>query len=92
MKEARVIKYQSGYPGLSKKLFTENPQVYRVALIYIRLDELQERGAKILKVGKPNFGGTQITFVPVESVEEYRSELERIILDGKEIGAELVEV
>ncbi|MEZ3435714.1 MAG: hypothetical protein K1W34_14065 [Lachnospiraceae bacterium] len=92
MKEARVIKYQSGYPRLNKKLFTEKTQVYKVALIYIRLDELQERGAKVLKIGKPNFGGTQITFAPVESAEEYQSELKKIISDGKEIGVEFEKV
>ena len=88
MKEARVIRYQSGYPGLNKKFFSESPQAYKVALIHIRLDELQERCAKVVKIGKPNFSGTQITFAPVESAEEYRSEMEKIISDGKEIGIE----
>lgn len=88
MKEARVIRYQSGYSWLNKKFFAEKPKAYKVALIYIRLEELQEKGAKVLKIGKPNSRGTQITFAPVESVEEYQSELERIISDGKEIWVE----
>lgn len=92
MSEARVIRYQSGYPWLNKKFFTEKPQVYKVALIYIRLDELQERGAKVLKIGKPNFGGTQITFAPVETVEEYQEELEKIVSDGKAIGMQFEKV
>lgn len=92
MKKARVIRYQTGYPWLNKKLFTEKPQVYKVALIHIRLGELQERCAKVLKIGKPNFGGTQITFAPVESAEEYQSEMEKIISDGKEIGIEFEKV
>lgn len=92
MKEARVIRYQAGYSWLNKKLFTDKPQVYKTALIYIRLEELQGRGAKVLKMGKPNLGRTQITFVPVESAEEYQSEMEKIISDGKEIGIEFEKV
>ena len=92
MKEARVLKYQAIYQGLNKRFFTEKPQAYKVALIHIRLEELQNRGAKMLKKGRPNSGGTQITFAPVESAKEYQSELERIVLDGKEIGMKFEQV
>lgn len=84
--EIRVIKYQVGYPGLNKKLSVENPKAYKTALIGIRLTELQERGMKILKTGRPNSGGTQITFIPLKSAEEYQAELKKIICDGKKIG------
>lgn len=84
--EIKILKYQAGYPGLNKKLYVENPRAYKIALIGIRLTELQERGMKMLKTGKPNSGGTQITFIPLKSVEGYQSELEKIICDGREIG------
>ncbi|KAI4438731.1 hypothetical protein FMM80_00045 [Schaedlerella arabinosiphila] len=83
----RILKYQAGYPGLNKKLSIEKPRAYKAAIIHIRLTELQEKGMKILKTGKPNSGGTQITFIPVESAEEYKLELKKILSDGKEIGA-----
>lgn len=82
----RILEYQATYPGLNKKISVENQKAYKIALICIRLTELQEKGMKILKTGKPNSGGTQITFIPVKSEEEYQSELEKIICDGGKIG------
>lgn len=90
--QVRILKYQAGYPGLNKKLYTGNPKAYQVALIHIRLEELQGRGMKILKASKPNSDGTQITFVPLESAEEYKEELERILQNGKEIGVKFEKI
>lgn len=46
----------------------------------------------MLKTGKPNFGGTQVTFVPVETVEEYQEELKKIVSDGEAIGMKFEKV
>lgn len=46
----------------------------------------------MLKTGRPNSGGTQITFIPLKSAEEYQSELEKIICDGGKIGVKFEKV
>ena len=86
MGDTVVLKYQINFPALTKKFYQEKQKIYGAAIIYIRLDELQEHGAKIIKIGKPTFGGTNITFVPVKTAEEYQEELKAIMRDGEEIG------
>ena len=58
MSETRIIRYQLSFPALNKKLYEKFEKEYNVAVIQIRLDELQEKGAKLTKIGKPTFGGT----------------------------------
>nr|WP_302142400.1 hypothetical protein [uncultured Schaedlerella sp.] len=78
--EVKILKYKANYSGLSKKLSSESPKLYNAVLMYIRLMELKGRGMKMLKKGKPHSKGTKITFIPVESEEEYSSEIEKIFL------------
>ena len=41
-----IMKYQTMFPGMTKKLFDEKERFYQIAVISIRLDELQTKGAK----------------------------------------------
>ena len=81
-----VEKYQVSFPALTKKRYENNRKLHDIAVIYIRLDELQEHGSKMIKIGKPTFGGTNITFAPVKTAEEYQEELKAIIRYGKALG------
>lgn len=86
MKDVRVCKYQMGFPALNKKLKEERKEVYDKLVIHIRLDELQGRGSRIVKIGKPTYDGTKITFRPVENRADYDDEMRKIIRDGEALG------
>ena len=87
MKGDVIVKsYQMSFPPLTKKRYENNRKLHDIAVIYIRLDELQEHGAKMIKTGKPTFGGTEIAFAPVKTAEEYQRELKAIIRDGEALG------
>ena len=74
-----IMKYQTMFPGMTKKLFDEKERFYQIAVISIRLDVLQ-------KMGKPTKSGTRMTFAPVRSAGEYEAEMQRILEDGKKLG------
>lgn len=57
-----IMKYQTMFPGMTKKLFDEKERFYQIAVISIRLDELQTKGAVLQKMGKPTKSGTRMTF------------------------------
>ena len=38
-----IMKYQTMFPGMTKKLFDEKERFYQIAVISIRLDELQTK-------------------------------------------------
>lgn len=78
-----IMKYQLVFPGMTKKLFDEKERFYQIAVISIRLDELQTKGAVLQKMGKPTKSGTRMTFAPVRSAGEYEAEMQRILEDGK---------
>lgn len=75
--------------GDDKKLFDEKERFYQIAVISIRLDELQTKGAVLQKMGKPTKSGTRMTFAPVRSAGEYEAEMQRILEDGKKAGSEI---
>lgn len=72
--------------GDDKKLFDEKERFYQIAVISIRLDELQTKGAVLQKMGKPTKSGTRMTFAPVQSAGEYEAEMQQILEDGKKLG------
>lgn len=80
------MKYQLMFPRMTKKLFDEKERMYQIAVICIRLDELQTKGAVLQKMGKPTKNGTKMTFAPVQSAGEYEAEMQRILEDGKKLG------
>lgn len=80
-----IMKYQTMFPGMTKKLFDEKERFYQIAVISIRLDELQTKGAVLQKMGKPTKSGTRMTFAPVQSAGEYEAEMQRILEDGKKL-------
>lgn len=80
-----IMKYQTMFPGMTKKLFDEKERFYQIAVISIRLDELQTKGAVLQKMGKPTKSGTRMTFT-VRSAGEYEAEMQRILEDGKKLG------
>ena len=47
-----IMKYQTMFPGMTKKLFDEKERFYQIAVISIRLDELQTKGAVLQKMGE----------------------------------------
>ena len=59
-----IMKYQTMFPRMTKKLFDEKERFYQIAVISIRLDELQTKGAVLQKMGKPTKSGTRMTFAP----------------------------
>ena len=81
-----IMKYQTMFPGMTKKLFDEKERFYQIAVISIRLDELQTKGAVLQKMGKPTKSGTRMTFAPAQSAGEYEAEMQRIMEDGKKLG------
>lgn len=88
MTNPKIIRCQLTYTGLTKKEYEKNPKLFETIVIYIRLDELQEKGMYMKKRNKPTRFGTAITFEPVRSQEEYKTELEKIISDGEKLGLE----
>lgn len=83
-----IMKYQLMFPRMTKKLFDEHENIYQIAVINIRLNELQKKGAVLQKMGKPTKNGTRMTFAPVQSAGEYEAEMQRILEDGKKLGLE----
>lgn len=75
-----------GVSRMTKKLFDEKERFYQIAVISIRLDELQTKGAVLQKMGKPTKSGTRMTFAPVRSAGEYEAEMQRILEDGEKLG------
>jgi len=86
MGDIQLTGYQIEFPKLNKKFYDEQYKVYKIALIYIRLDELQEKASYATRFNKPNRNGTKITFKRVNNAEEYQRELQRIIEDGEALG------
>lgn len=86
------MKYQIAFPGMTKKVFDEKNRIYQITAVSIRLDELQEKGAYLVKMGKPAKNGTKMTFAPVRSAEEYEVEMQKILEDGKRLGLEFEKV
>lgn len=82
----KIVKYEMTFTKMTKKLFDEQEKVYRVAMISIRLDELQGRAGVMVKAGKPERNGTRITFRPAQNAEEYKNELDKIIEQGEKLG------
>ena len=81
-----IMKYQMRYLKLTRKMFEEQKNLYQNALIHIRLEELQEKGACMVKCNKPTSSGTKITFRPVKNADEYQKELNKIVSDGEKLG------
>lgn len=82
------MKYQLMFPRMTKKLFDEKERMYQIAVICIRLDELQTKGAVLQKMGKPTKNGTRMTFAPVQCPRECETEMQQILEDGKKLGLE----
>lgn len=81
-----ILTYQLEFYSLTKTLYDEKPKTYAIAIIAIRLEELQEKAAYAARYNKPNRNGTKITFKTVKNAEEYEKELKRIINDGEMLG------
>ena len=90
--DVKIKSYQMCFPKLNKKEYKKHPVFYQMAIIAIRLDELQEKSAYMSRCGRPSFGGTCITFSIVKDSEEYKRELEKIMEDGARIGLEFEKV
>lgn len=88
MEGVRVLNYQTRYHKLTKKLYEEAPDTYNAAMVFVRLDQLQERGCYMVKANKPSNSGTLITFAPVKDAEEYKAELDKIMKRVAELGME----
>ena len=73
---------------MTKKLFDEHENIYQIAVIIIRLNELQKKGAALQKIGKPTKNGTKMTFAPVQRPGECEAEMQQILEDGKKLGLE----
>lgn len=84
--EITIMKYQMQFPRMDRKLFDEKNRIYQITALSIRLDELQEKGAVLTKMGKATRNGTKMTFTQVRSKGEYEAELQRIMEQGKELG------
>lgn len=84
MKNVTILEYQLEFP-LTKEMCEEYPYLYKIALIYIRLNELREKGSYMHKANKPNKKGTKITFKTVKNADEYEKEFEKIIEDRKKL-------
>ena len=84
--EITIMKYQMSFPKMTKELFCKENRIYQITALSIRLDELQEKGAVLTKMGKATKNGTKMTFTQVRSKEEYEAELQRIMEQGKELG------
>lgn len=71
------------FPELTRKLMGEDKLTYDQAVVFVRLNELQDRGSRAVKICKATARGTAFVFSPVETVEEYAMELENIISEGE---------
>lgn len=92
MEKIQLLSYQSTYPGLNKKLFEEQPETYKKALLRVRANELAKMGTKMRRANKPNAKGTKITFEALRSDEEVIAEASKINKECVECGmTELLE-
>lgn len=86
MSNPKILKMKYSFSELTKKLHDADKKSYDIYIICLRLGELQEVGMKMIKIGKPTFRGTLITFEPVKTMEEYEEALEAIVKDGEVLG------
>lgn len=87
---AEILAYQLKFPKLTKELFDEQNDLFKKVVINIRLDELQEKGAYLCRINKPSRNGTKLNFRVVRNSDEFKTELGKIISDGKLLGMEFV--
>lgn len=73
---------------MTKKLFDEYEEIYRIEVINIRLNELRQKGAVLKKIGKPTKNGTRATFIKAQSAEEIEREIQKIVEDSEKLGLE----
>lgn len=86
MGEMRVIKYQMNYRYLNKKMYETNRKLYDQVLILLRLSNLQNKCAYMVRANKPRTSGTKVTFAVVENTEQYRKEIQKLTEDAKKNG------
>lgn len=86
MGEMRVIEYQMNYRYLNKKMYETNRKFYDQALIYLRVSNLQNKCAYMVRANKPRTSGTKVTFAVVENAEQYRQEIRKLAEDAKKNG------
>lgn len=87
--DVRVLKYEFINPKMNKKLFEENRKIYDKLIIFIRVDELNNKCAYLVKVNKPNRSGTKFTFKPCETHDEWEREFDRLKEDAEKMKVTL---
>lgn len=83
--EARVLKYAFINPKMNKKLFEENRKIYDKVMIFIRIDELNNKCAYLVKTNKPTKNGTKFTFKTCETYDEWEREFDRLKKDAEKM-------
>lgn len=87
-----LVGYQMNIDELTKKLYEENPLIYRLELIALRIFYLEIKGMYMTKKNKPNNKGTKVTWKLIENEEEYDraySKLQADMEDLKKIGEQM---
>lgn len=87
MADVKILGYAMTYPGLTKKLKEEQPEGYKLAILYARYSELL-KGMAAKRINKPNKNGTTIKYEACSSAEELRKEAEAIEAAVKEMEEE----
>lgn len=82
----KVLSFQMSFKHLNKKLYENDIDTYKKAVIVIRLESLQKRYVKIKRMNQPTNSGTKITFESISEQSEYKRELANIVNDGKKLG------
>ena len=92
MSRIKVLKYQVNFSQMTRKLHHTKRRIYDLAAISIRLEELQNKAARMVKINKPNALGTKITFEVLETAEAYQEAYDEIIRDGEALGLKFEKV
>ena len=88
-KQAYVKRIGLEYRSLTKKLYELDEETYKKCIVLARFDQLQDKLMKAIRINKPTYKGTKITYEIVRTKSEYKQEIENIIKEAKKLGMEV---
>lgn len=89
MLSIKTIRYQIQYKEMTKKMYITKPNTYNLAILLLRLEELQNKGARMVKQGKPYLSGTNLTFEVMQKAEEVDAAIKELCEDARKYDLEL---
>lgn len=83
--KAEVIEFQMEFTTLDKLMYDTDRRRFDICVLMLRASMLQTRHAKLKRQLKPTRKGTKFNFVPIQSLDEFTEEANRIVEEAKKI-------